>query len=67
LAAFHLGMTGARKKFQWPSTRVTTLQKDIVYSLFGVFDVHLPMARRSKTLSGGSCRRLWLAQATSLP
>ncbi|KAG2349765.1 hypothetical protein BDR05DRAFT_252598 [Suillus weaverae] len=41
LVAFRPGMRGAREKLQWASTRVTTLQEDSAYSLFGLFDVHL--------------------------
>jgi len=36
-------MRGAREKLQWASTRATTLQEDIAYSLFGIFGVHLPV------------------------
>ncbi|KAG1814086.1 hypothetical protein EV424DRAFT_1326288 [Suillus variegatus] len=43
LAAFHPGMRDAREKLRWASTRVTTLQEDIAYSLFGIFGVHLPV------------------------
>ncbi|KAJ8591875.1 hypothetical protein M405DRAFT_87797, partial [Rhizopogon salebrosus TDB-379] len=43
LASFRPGMRGAREKLQWASTRVTTLQEDIAYSLFGIFGVHLPV------------------------
>ncbi|KAJ8588826.1 hypothetical protein M405DRAFT_933863 [Rhizopogon salebrosus TDB-379] len=43
LVAFHPGMRGAREKLQWVSTRMTTLQEDIAYSLFGIFGVHLPV------------------------
>ncbi|KAG2346363.1 hypothetical protein BDR05DRAFT_780036 [Suillus weaverae] len=43
LIAFRPGMTNAREKLQWASTRVTTLQEDIAYSLFGIFGVHLPV------------------------
>ncbi|KAG2353418.1 WD40-repeat-containing domain protein [Suillus spraguei] len=43
LVAFRPGMRGAREKLQWASTRVTTLQEDIAYSLFGIFGVHLPV------------------------
>jgi hypothetical protein len=42
LIAFQPGMRGAREKLQWASMRVTTLQEDIAYSLFGIFGVHLP-------------------------
>jgi hypothetical protein len=43
LVAFHPGMKDAREKLQWVSTRITTLQEDIAYSLFGIFGVHLPV------------------------
>ncbi|KAG0698960.1 hypothetical protein DFH29DRAFT_1081516 [Suillus ampliporus] len=43
LVAFRPGMTGAREKLQWASNRVTTLQEDIAYSLFGIFGIHLPV------------------------
>ncbi|KAG2341345.1 WD40 repeat-like protein [Suillus weaverae] len=43
LVTFHPGVTGAREKLQWASSRVTTLQEDIAYSLFGIFDIHLPV------------------------
>ncbi|KAG0701820.1 hypothetical protein DFH29DRAFT_541263 [Suillus ampliporus] len=43
LIAFHPGMTGAQKKLQWASSRVTTFQEDIAYSLFGIFGIHLPV------------------------
>ncbi|KAG2335861.1 hypothetical protein BDR05DRAFT_205965 [Suillus weaverae] len=38
---FRPGMRGAREKLQWASTRITTLQEDVAYSLFGVFGVRL--------------------------
>ncbi|KAJ8580601.1 WD40 repeat-like protein [Rhizopogon salebrosus TDB-379] len=41
LVAFRPEVGGAREKLQWVSTRVTTLQEDIAYSLFGIFGVHL--------------------------
>jgi WD40 repeat protein len=43
LVTFRPGMRDAREKLRWASTRVTTLQEDIAYSLFGVFGVHLPV------------------------
>ncbi|KIK45230.1 hypothetical protein CY34DRAFT_801852 [Suillus luteus UH-Slu-Lm8-n1] len=43
LVAFCPGMREAREKLRWASTRVTTLQEDIAYSLFGIFGVHLPI------------------------
>jgi hypothetical protein len=43
LVNFSPGMSGARERLQWASNRVTTVQEDIAYSLFGVFDVRLPV------------------------
>jgi hypothetical protein len=43
LVTFRPGMAGAREKLQWASTRVTTLQEDVAYSLFGIFGIHLPV------------------------
>jgi hypothetical protein len=43
LDAFRPGISGAREKLRWASTRVTTLQEDIAYSLFGIFGIHLPV------------------------
>ncbi|KAG1888599.1 hypothetical protein F4604DRAFT_2024111 [Suillus subluteus] len=43
VATFHPGMRSPREKLQWASTRITTLQEDIAYSLFGIFGVHLPV------------------------
>ncbi|KAG1890608.1 uncharacterized protein F5891DRAFT_986917 [Suillus fuscotomentosus] len=43
LVDFRPGMIDAREKLRWASTRVTTLQEDIAYSLFGIFGVHLPV------------------------
>ncbi|KAG2147807.1 uncharacterized protein EDB93DRAFT_1328365 [Suillus bovinus] len=43
LVTFRPGLSGARDKLQWASRRVTTLQEDIAYSLFGIFGVHLPV------------------------
>ncbi|KAG1775405.1 heterokaryon incompatibility protein-domain-containing protein, partial [Suillus placidus] len=43
LVAFRPGMTNAREKLQWASTRVTTMQEDVAYSLFGIFGIHLPV------------------------
>ncbi|KAG2340698.1 WD40 repeat-like protein [Suillus weaverae] len=53
LVAFRPGMRDAREKLQWASCRVTTLQEDIAYSLFGIFDVNLPVIygeKRQKAL-----------------
>ncbi|KAG2143803.1 heterokaryon incompatibility protein-domain-containing protein [Suillus bovinus] len=41
VVAFHPEMRDAREKLQWASTRTTTLQEDIAYSLFGIFGVRL--------------------------
>ncbi|KAG2158177.1 uncharacterized protein EDB93DRAFT_1325352 [Suillus bovinus] len=41
VVAFRPGMRDAREKLQWASTRTTTLQEDIAYSLFGIFGVRL--------------------------
>ncbi|KAG1718170.1 hypothetical protein EDB19DRAFT_1004804 [Suillus lakei] len=43
LVAFQPGMRDAREKLQWASTRVTTVPEDIAYSLFGIFDIQLPI------------------------
>ena len=43
LVSFRPGVRNAREKLRWASTRVTTLQEDIAYSLFGIFGVHLPV------------------------
>jgi len=43
LVAFHPGMSDAREKLRWASMRVTTLQEDIAYSLFGIFGINLPV------------------------
>ncbi|KAG2338322.1 hypothetical protein BDR05DRAFT_705055 [Suillus weaverae] len=41
IIAFRPGMRDAREKLQWASTRTTTLQEDIAYSLSGIFGVRL--------------------------
>ncbi|KAG0697036.1 hypothetical protein DFH29DRAFT_1071813 [Suillus ampliporus] len=43
LSTFRPGMSGVRERLRWASMRVTTLQEDIAYSLFGIFGVHLPV------------------------
>ncbi|KAG1800334.1 uncharacterized protein HD556DRAFT_1028494 [Suillus plorans] len=43
LVAFRPGMINAREKLQWASTRVTAVEEDIAYSLFGIFGVQLPI------------------------
>ncbi|KAG1741698.1 hypothetical protein EDB19DRAFT_1972429 [Suillus lakei] len=41
VSAFRPRMRGAQDKHQWASTRITTLQEDIAYSLCGIFGVRL--------------------------
>ncbi|KAG0705636.1 hypothetical protein DFH29DRAFT_996722 [Suillus ampliporus] len=41
ILAFRPGMKGVREKLQWASTRATTLEEDIAYSLSGIFGVRL--------------------------
>ncbi|KAG1787199.1 uncharacterized protein HD556DRAFT_1530619 [Suillus plorans] len=43
VAAFRPSMNSSREKLHWASTRVTTRQEDIAYSLFGIFGVRLPV------------------------
>ncbi|KAG1861642.1 hypothetical protein F4604DRAFT_1626475 [Suillus subluteus] len=51
LVAFRPGMINAREKLQWASTRVTTVEEDIAYSLFGIFGVQLPVMYGEKKQS----------------
>ncbi|KAG1745610.1 hypothetical protein EDB19DRAFT_453818 [Suillus lakei] len=43
LVTFHPRMGSPREKLHWVSMRVTTLQEDITYSLFGIFAIRLPV------------------------
>ncbi|KAI5982677.1 hypothetical protein EDC04DRAFT_3150711 [Pisolithus marmoratus] len=43
LTNFSPGMDDARSKLQWASLRRTTRPEDIAYSLFGIFNIHLPV------------------------
>ncbi|KAI5989363.1 hypothetical protein EDD15DRAFT_1321540 [Pisolithus albus] len=43
LIEFSPGMDDARSRLQWASRRHTTRPEDIAYSLFGIFDLHLPV------------------------
>ena len=43
LTGFYPNIDDARSRLQWASTRVTTRPEDISYSLFGIFDLHLPV------------------------
>ncbi|KAI6016654.1 hypothetical protein BKA83DRAFT_4333604, partial [Pisolithus microcarpus] len=40
---FSPGKDNARSRLQWASSRLTTRPEDIAYSLFGIFNVHLPV------------------------
>ncbi|KAI6016648.1 hypothetical protein BKA83DRAFT_681852 [Pisolithus microcarpus] len=43
LTSFSPGLDDARLRLQWASLRRTTRPEDIAYSLFGIFNVHLPV------------------------
>jgi hypothetical protein len=43
VVTFRPSMHGAREKLHWASTRLTTRQEDIAYSLFGIFGVRLTL------------------------
>ncbi|KIO09299.1 hypothetical protein M404DRAFT_132195, partial [Pisolithus tinctorius Marx 270] len=43
LSKFSPGMDHARSRLQWASLRRTTRPEDIGYSLFGIFNLHLPV------------------------
>ncbi|KAI6100680.1 hypothetical protein EDD16DRAFT_1457849, partial [Pisolithus croceorrhizus] len=43
LTNFRPGMDDARSRLHWASGRHTTRPEDIAYSLFGIFQVHLPI------------------------
>ncbi|KAI5989371.1 hypothetical protein EDD15DRAFT_2579400 [Pisolithus albus] len=43
LTGFSPGMDNARSRLQWASSRCTTRPEDVAYSLFGIFDLHLPV------------------------
>ncbi|KAI5990180.1 hypothetical protein EDD15DRAFT_1185475 [Pisolithus albus] len=43
LTNFRPGMDDARSRLHWASKRRTTRPEDIAYSLFGIFQVHLPI------------------------
>ncbi|KAG6329806.1 hypothetical protein ID866_9282, partial [Astraeus odoratus] len=43
LSNFHSGMDNARSRLQWAVGRHTTVPEDIAYSLFGIFNLHLPV------------------------
>ncbi|KIO07317.1 hypothetical protein M404DRAFT_137012, partial [Pisolithus tinctorius Marx 270] len=43
LIDFSPGMDDARSRLQWASSRRTTRPEDIAYSLFGIFNLHLPV------------------------
>ncbi|KAG6331554.1 hypothetical protein ID866_7535 [Astraeus odoratus] len=43
LRNFHAGMDNARSKLQWVVGRHATVPEDVAYSLFGIFNLHLPV------------------------
>ncbi|KIK20922.1 hypothetical protein PISMIDRAFT_32635, partial [Pisolithus microcarpus 441] len=43
LKKFSPGLDDAHLRLQWASPRTTTRAEDIAYSLFGIFNVHLPI------------------------
>ncbi|KAI6155036.1 hypothetical protein BKA82DRAFT_75204, partial [Pisolithus tinctorius] len=43
LTNFFPGLDNARSRLQWASLRRTTRPEDIAYSLFGIFNLHLPV------------------------
>ncbi|KIK19213.1 hypothetical protein PISMIDRAFT_157857 [Pisolithus microcarpus 441] len=43
LTQFSPGTHDARSRLQWASSRCTTRPEDVAYSLFGIFNVHLPV------------------------
>ncbi|KAI6003403.1 hypothetical protein EDC04DRAFT_1019445 [Pisolithus marmoratus] len=43
LTDFSPGMDDARSRLQWASLRRTTRPEDVAYSLFGIFNLHLPV------------------------
>ncbi|KAG2361269.1 hypothetical protein BDR07DRAFT_1410263 [Suillus spraguei] len=45
LVAFCPGMINAREKLQWASTRATTVEEDIAYSLFGILKKQYALGR----------------------
>jgi hypothetical protein len=63
LVAFRPGMTNAREKLQWVSTRVTTLEEDVAYSLFGIFDISLPVIYGEKQNALGRLLQEIVAQS----
>ncbi|KAG2053416.1 WD40 repeat-like protein [Suillus hirtellus] len=78
LVDFHPGTRDAREKLRWASNRDTTREEDIAYSLFGIFDVNLPVIygeKRQKALgrllqeiiahSGDITALDWVGQSSS--
>ncbi|KIK17543.1 hypothetical protein PISMIDRAFT_111135, partial [Pisolithus microcarpus 441] len=49
LKNFSPGVLDVRSKLQWASTRHTTRAEDVAYSLFGIFQVSLPIIYGEKT------------------
>ena len=78
LIDFNPGMTDARSQLRWASTRRTTRPEDIAYSLFGIFNVRLPILYGESaeyalgrllaeiiTTSGNTSVLLWVGLASS--
>jgi hypothetical protein len=63
LVAFRPGMTNAREKLRWVSTRRTTVEEDIAYSLFGIFDINLPVLYGEKKKALGRLLQEIVAQS----
>ena len=38
-----LSQISVKKRMSWIVNRETTVEEDIIYSLFGIFDVHMPL------------------------
>jgi hypothetical protein len=38
-----LSQTGVDERISWIANRETTIEEDIAYSLFGIFDIHMPL------------------------
>lgn len=78
LIDFNPGVADARSRLRWVSTRRTTRPEDIAYSLFGIFNVRLPILYGESaeyalgrllaeiiTTSGNTSVLLWVGLASS--
>ncbi|KAG6331876.1 hypothetical protein ID866_7213 [Astraeus odoratus] len=43
ISNFHAGMDSARSRLEWAVCRDTTVWEDTAYSLYGIFNLHLPV------------------------